>query len=78
MRRAGILPKPEGVDVLIENPLPPYDNLADQYLDRTVFFRMSHEFKRAYTLLIGSTQDLNQPKAFESSLLSLLLDPSSY
>jgi len=78
MRRAGILPKPEGVDVLIENPLPPYDNLADQYLDRTVFFRMSHEFKRAYTLLIGSTQDLNQPKVFESSLLSLLLDPSSY
>ena len=78
MRQAGVLAKPEGADVLIQNPLPPYDNLADQYIDRNAFFKMAHEFKRAYRLLNSSTDGMKQPKAFESSLLSLLLDPSSY
>jgi hypothetical protein len=78
MRKAGVLAKPEGADVLIQNPLPPYDNLADQYIDRNAFFKMAHEFKRAYMLLNSSTEGMKQPKAFESSLLSLLLDPSSY
>lgn len=79
MRQAGIVMKrPATIEIYIENPLPPYDNLADQYNDKSAVLRVMNEFRRAFFLVNRETNGLKRPKEFEGSLLWLVLDPSSY